>query len=392
LAKEYKTLMIPGPTEVAPDILRGMSAPVPAHYMDEWLQLYGDTLRLLRELLYTKSDAFIMTGSGSVALEGAMCSLVEPGDRVIADEIFADYARLYGAKVVDVTPIPGEAIDPALIQKKMREEKDVKIVAILHNVTSTAVTHPIDQIGEIVDKEGAVFVIDAISSIGGVEIRTDDWHVDVVGSGSQKALGVPPGIAPVTVGKKAWDKIENRKQPIRGVYMNFLRYKKPPIDPEWKWHPTPATPATTLIRALYESLRKIHNEGLEKVFKRHEVAARAMRAGVKAAHLKLLVRNEKYASNTVTAIVWPQGYDYAKFWRTLYDRYNVMVGNPPEQSPHASEDKRYFRVGHMGNTASPNYLLPTLSKIEAALKHVGYSVRSGAMLEAAQEIFLSQAY
>ena len=139
MAKEYKTLMIPGPTEVAPDILRGMSAPVPAHYMDEWLQLYGDTLRLLRELLYTKNDAFIMTGSGSVALEGAMCSLVESGDKVIADEIFADYARLYGAKVVDVTPTPGEAIDPALIQKKMHEEKDVKIVAILHNVTWTAV-------------------------------------------------------------------------------------------------------------------------------------------------------------------------------------------------------------------------------------------------------------
>jgi len=392
LTRIEKTLMIPGPTEVAPDILRGMSAQVPAHYMDEWLQLYGDTLRMLRELLYTKNDAFIMTGSGSVALEGAMCSLVEPGDKVIADEIFADYARLYGGKVVDVTPTPGEAIDPALIQKKMHEEKDIKIVATLHNVTWTAVTHPIDQIGEIVDKEGAIFVIDAISSIGGIEIRTDDWHVDVVGSGSQKALAVPPGIAPVTVGKKAWEKIENRKEPIGSVYMNFLRYKKPPIDPEWKWHPTPMTPATTLIRALYESLKKIHNEGLEKVFKRHEVAARAMRAGAKAAGLKLLVKDEKYASNTVTAIVWPPGYDYAKFWRTLYDRYNLMVGNPPEQSLHAIEGKRYFRVGHMGNTASPDYLLPTLSKIEAALKHVGYRVKSGAMVQAAQEVFLSQGY
>jgi aspartate aminotransferase-like enzyme len=106
-----------------------------------------------------------------------------------------------------------------------------------------------------------------------------------MGSGSQKALAVPPGIAPVTVGKKAWEKIENRKEPIRGAYMNLLRYKKPPIDPEWKWHPTPATPATTLIRALCESLKKIHQEGLEKVFKRHESAARAMRAGVEAAGL-----------------------------------------------------------------------------------------------------------
>jgi len=178
--------MIPGPTEVAPDILRGMSAQVPAHYMDQRLKLYGDTLRMLRELLYTKGDTFIMTGSSSISLQGAMCTLFEPGDKVIADEIFADYARLYGGKVVDVTPTPGEAIDPALVQNKLREEKDVKIVAILHNVTWTAVTHPIEEIGEIVNKEGAVFVIDAVSSIGGIEIRMDDWHVDVVGSGSNR--------------------------------------------------------------------------------------------------------------------------------------------------------------------------------------------------------------
>jgi len=293
---------------------------------------------------------------------------------------------------VDVTPIPGEAIDPALIQKKLREERDVKIVAILHNVTWTAVTHPIDQIGEIVDKERAIFVIDAVSSIGGIEIRMDDWHVDVVGSGSQKALAVPPGIAPVAVGKKAWEKIEKRKEPVKGVYLDFVRYKKPPIDPEWRWHPTPATPATTLIRALHDSLKKIHSEGLERVFKRHEVAGKAVRAGIKAAGLKLLVKDEKYASNAVTAIVWPQGYDYTKFWRTLYDRYNLMVGNPPEQSLHAIEGNRIFRIGHMGNTASPDYLLPALGKVEAALRHVGHDVKPGAMVKAAQEVFLSEGF
>jgi aspartate aminotransferase-like enzyme len=392
LTNSEKILMIPGPTEVAPDILRGMSAQVPAHYMDQWLKLYGDTLRMLRELLYTKGDTFIMTGSSSISLEGAMCSLVEPGDKVIADEIFADYARLYGGKVVDVTPTPGEAIDPALVQKKFREEKDVKIVAILHNVTWTAVTHPIEEIGETVNKEGAVFVIDAVSSIGGIEIRMDDWHVDVVGSGSQKALAVPPGIAPVAVGKKAWEKIESRKEPVKGVYLDYRRYKKPPVDPEWKWHPTPATPATTLIRALHDSLKKIHAEGLERVFKRHEVAGKAVRAGIKAAGLKLLVKDENYASNTVTGIIWPQGYDYVRFWRTLYDRYNLMVGNPPEQALHAIEGKRIFRIGHMGNTASPEYILPALGRVESALKEVGYAVAPGAMVKAAQEVFLSEGF
>ena len=385
-----KVLMIPGPTEVAPDILRGMSVQVPAHYMNEWLQLYKETLQMLRELLFTQNDAFIMTGSSSISLEGAMCSLVEPGDKVIADEVFANYAKLQGGKVIDVTPTPGQALDPALIRKKLQEEKDVKVVAVLHNVTWTAVTHPIDQIGEIVEKEGAVFVVDAVSSIGGIEIKTDDWHIDVVGSGSQKALGVPPGIAPVAVGKKAWEKIENRKEPIRSDYMNFLYYRKPPPDPEWTWHPTPNTPATTLIRALNESLRKIHKEGLEHVFRRHMIARRALRAGIRAAGLKLFVQDDKYASNTVTGIVWPEGYDYAKFWRILYDKYNMMVGNPPEQSLHALDGKRIFRIGHMGNTALRDYLLPCLSNIESALSQVGFKVTPGAMVKAAQEVFLDQ--
>jgi aspartate aminotransferase-like enzyme len=217
----------------------------------------------------------------------------------------------------------------------------------------------------------AIFVIDAVSSIGGIEIRMYDWHVDVVGSGSQKALAVPPGIAPDALGKKAWEKIESRKEAVRSVYLNFLRYRKPTIDPDWIWHPTPATPATTLIRALHDSLQKIHKEGLQRVFKRHEVAGRAVRTVVKAAGLKLLVRDEKCAPNTVTAIVWPQGCGYRRFWRTLYDHYNVMVGNPPKQSLYAIEGKRIFRTGHMGNRASPDYLLPTLAKVEASLKHVG---------------------
>lgn len=365
-----------------------MSSPVPAHYGEDWLKLYRNTLGMFCELLQTRHDAFIMTGSGSLSLEAAMCSLVEPGDKIIADESFADCARLYGGTVIDVTPAPGEALDPALIQSKLSEEKDVKIVAILHNVTWTGVTNPIDLIGEMVEREGAIFVIDAVSSVGGTEIRTDDWHVDVVCSASEKALALPPGIAPVAVGGKAWEKIQGRKPPIRSLYLDFLRYKRPPIDPEWRWHPTPYTPATTLIRALNESLKKIIREGPDRVFKRHEVAGRAVRAGFKAAGLKPIVKDEKCASNTVTAILWPEGYDYTTFWNTLYRRFNLMIGNPPEQTTHI-DGRQYFRVAHMGNTASSEYVLSALGKIEAALKHVGYAVSSGVMVKAAQEVFLS---
>ncbi|RLB05097.1 MAG: aminotransferase [Deltaproteobacteria bacterium] len=382
-----KFLLIPGPTEVSPDVLAVMGAPLMAHYMDDFMKLYNETIDMLKKLLQTRSDVYILTGSGSSALEAAICSLIEPGDKVIVDDFLKEFVKTYGGEPIELSVPFGKPIDPAEVERKLEKEKDVKAIAVIHNITFSGVTNPIEEIGKIAYDHGVFFIIDAISSLGGIEIKTDEWHVDIVCSAGQKALAVPAGIAPISVSQRALEAMKNRKEPIRSLYLNLLRYEKPPIDPEKKWHPTPSTCSTVLIRALWKSLKNIMEEGIENCFRRHAIAAKAMREGLKAMGLELLVKDERYASNTVTAVEWPKGYDYPKFWRTLYDDYNIMIGNPPEHQPKGIE-KAIFRVAHMGNTATMPCVLMGLAYIEKALNKVGFKTKGGEGVAAAQRIFL----
>ena len=382
-----KFLLIPGPTEVSPDVLAVMGAPLMAHYMDDFMKLYNETIDMLKKLLQTRSDVYILTGSGSSALEAAICSLIEPGDKVIVDDFLKEFVKTYGGEPIELSVPFGKPIDPAEVERKLKKEKDVKAIAVIHNITFSGVTNPIEEIGKIAYDHGVFFIIDAISSLGGIEIKTDEWHVDIVCSAGQKALAVPAGIAPISVSQRALEAMKNRKEPIRSLYLNLLRYEKPPIDPEKKWHPTPSTCSTVLIRALWKSLKNIMEEGIENCFRRHAIAAKAMREGLKAMGLELLVKDERYASNTVTAVEWPKGYDYPKFWRTLYDDYNIMIGNPPEHQPKGIE-KAIFRVAHMGNTATMPCVLMGLAYIEKALNKVGFKTKGGEGVAAAQRIFL----
>lgn len=383
-----KFLLIPGPTEVSPNVLSVMGSPLMAHYMDDWMDVYNETIDMLKKLLQTKNDVYILTGSGSSALEAAICSVVELGDKVIVDQMFRDLVQIYGGEPIEIPVAFGNHIDPSEIERKLEQEKDVKAVAIIHNITFSAVTNPIEEIGRIAYDHGVLFIIDAISSLGGIEIKTDDWHIDLVCSAGQKALAIPAGIAPVSVSPRALEMMENRKEPIRSKYLNLLRYVKPPIDPLMKWHPTPSTCSTVLIRALWRSLKNILREGLQNCFKRHSVAAKAAREGLKAMGLELLVKDERYASNTVTAVEWPDGCDYPKFWRIMYDDYNIMLGNPPEHQPRGLE-RPIFRLAHMGNTASIGCVLTGLAYIERALNRVGFETESGQGAATAQRVFQS---
>jgi aspartate aminotransferase-like enzyme len=389
LYRENKYLLIPGPTEVSPSVLSVMCEPVMAHYMDDFVRIYNETIGMLQKLLQTKSDVYILTGSGTSALEAAICSIVEPGDKVIVDDMFKELVQIYGGKPVEVHVKFGGHIEPSEIERKLQLERDVKAIAITHNITFSGVTNPIGEISKIADDYGALTIIDAVSSVGGIEIKTDDWRIDMVCSAGQKALAIPPGIAMISVGSKALEIMEHRKTPIQGYYLNLLRYRNPPIDPLKKWHPTPQTCSTILIKALWRSLKNILREGLEKCFKRHAIAAKATREGLKAMGLELLVKDERYASNTVTAVEWPSGYDYPRFWRIMYDDYNIMLGNPPEHQPRGTEHP-IFRMAHMGNTASPQYVLMGLAYIERALNRVGFKTKVGQGVAAAQSVFVNE--
>lgn len=383
MIRRDKVLMIPGPSEAPIDSLLSMSKPIPPHYSGDWVKLYEETVEMIEKLLYASGEVYILTGSGTSALEAAICSVVEPGDKVIVDEVFKGLVEVYGGKPIDVTPKPGEAISVDEVKKLLEREK-VKAVAILHNITWTAVANPIREIGEVVKDYDAVFIIDAISSMGGMEIRMDDWGIDIVCGATQKALSTPPGLAPIAVSEKAWNVIENRREKIRSKYLSLKWYKYPPFNP--KVHPTPATCSTTLVVALWNALKLMMEEGFENVFKRHRVVAEAVREAVKEMGFKLLIKDERHASSTVTAVIWPEKYDYSRFWRTLYDKYNLMIGNPPEMLPFHGIPETYFRIGHMGVTASMEYVLPTLGFIEIAARSVGLRIKPGVSVSKALEI------
>lgn len=382
---DRKLLMIPGPTECFQEVLSSMSEPPPAHYMDDFVAIYDEVITLLKQIFGTRGDVFLITGSGSAGLEASIISLIEPGEKVICDEYYVKFLQAIGAKPIMLERIRGEAITADMVEKILQREQDVKAIAIAHNDTAQGLTNPIDEISEITKKYGILLIVDAVSSLGGIPIKFDEWGIDVCSSGSQKALSIPPGLAPIAVSNHAWEKIMNRKSPIPSRYLNLLTYREA-RDLYGSWHPTPFTTSPTLVKALLVSLRKLMSEGLEKVYERHAKIALAVREAVKSAGFKLLVKDEKYSSNTVTAVRWPDGYDYEKFWHLLYNKYNVMIGNPPVQWETWPIFKDSFRIGHMGRTAMPDHVLSTLSAMEKALMEINYPVRLGVMIEKAESI------
>jgi len=306
-------------------------------------------------------------------MEGAAATVIEPGDKVIADvtgdDVFGPFIEAHGAKLIPLGIPPGTGANPDSIRSILDKEKNVKAIATCHNIAATSATNPIDEVGEIAAEYGCLLLVDVISSIGGMKIEMDKWNVDICCAATQKAFSVPAGVAIVAVGPRAWSVAQSRKTRIESEYFNLLRYKEAASPPTRDWHPTPDTCATTLVRALQQSMHDLLDEGLERVFHRHAVVAEAVREAVKAMGLELLVHDPRRYSSTVTAVKWPKQGDYVKFWRTMFDEFNIMLGNPPKADPRTATG--WFRIGHMGNTARSEYILPTLSYVEIALRRAG---------------------
>ena len=382
--------MIPGPSETSQSVLNTMCQPTPAHYMDDWVERYNDVSNGLKPFFGTVNDPLIITGSGSAGMEAAAATVIEPGDKVIADvtgdDVFGPFIEAHGARILPLEIPPGTAANPESIRSILEKEKNVKAIATCHNITATATTNPIEEIGELAAEFGCLFLVDVISSIGGMKVEMDKWNIDICCAATQKVFSVPPGLAMVAVSPKAWSVAQSRKTRIESEYLNLLRYKEAASPPQREWHPTPDTCATTLVRALQQSMHDLLDEGLERVFHRHEVVAEAVREGVKAMGLELLVRDPRRYSNTVTAAKWPKEGDYTKFWRTMFDKFNVMLGNPPRADPRTATG--WFRIGHMGNTARSEFVLPTLGYAERALRTAGLRVEPGAGVSAAQRVLV----
>ena len=391
-------LMIPGPTELPYPVIQAMNQPAAIQYDQSFDEgVLEPTTLALREVFQTQHEVILLPGSGRTALEAGAASVIEPGDPVLVvvagqfGLLMREIMTRLGAAVTEFPVELGARLD---LDRLAREAGRVrpKAITLVHNETSTGTTYPAAEVGLIARRVGALFFLDTVSSIAGLDVRTDEWGVDLNMTGSQKCLAAPLGLALASVSDHAWEAMEQRKTTPATRAYDLLLWK------EW-WIPQsrggkvpsgaprrqPVSIPTHLTAAMREAVRLILAEGLPHRFRRHEVAATALRAGLAAMGLQMFP-DPMVMSNTVSCVRTPRGIDPAAVVARMRDHYGILIGT-------GLAEMRTFtvRIGTMGLTASPQFILPTLSALELALRDLGATGQAGAGVAAAQTVFAGTA-
>ena len=379
--EENVLLMTPGPVPFHPRVYQAMSRVVFHHRTPEYRKTFGECVSMMKEVMHTKNDVFIITGSGTAAMEAAIANCVSPGDKVLTlingkfSERWIELTETFGGKPVRLEVEWGRAIKPEMVSEALEKEPDIKLVAICHNETSTAVLNPLQEIAEITKEHNKILVVDGITSVGGDYVYPDEWGVDILITGSQKCLGCSPGLGMIMVGPEAWEVI-NRRENIPSSYLNLPAYKKS----FEKSSDSPYTSAISLVYGLHEALKMILEEGYENRVKRHRLMAKALRNGMEALGLQLLAE-KGYESNTITATRYPDGVNDDAF-RKAMQKHGILVAGGQ-----AHLKGKIFRVAHMNIIAEREILL-VLAMTNLVLRELGFKCQSGAGVGAAQDIFL----
>jgi len=388
-------LMIPGPTEIPFPVLQAMNQPPVIQYDTSFDVNVLEPVNLaLKQVFKTeRGEVIMMPGSGKTALESSSLSMVEPGDRVLVivagvfGQLMAAVMGRIGAEVSEFVAEWGQPIDLAKLEREIDRVKP-KLVTMVHNETSTGTTYPAAEVGRIVKGHGALFLLDTVSSIAGIDVRTDGWGVDLNMTGSQKCLAAPLGMAIIGVTPPAWDAMERRKHKATSFVYDLLRWRDSWIPasrggkvPDGGKRMQPISMPTQLTHALGVAVRLVLEEGLEARFRRHAVAGRAFRAGIEAMRLEMF-SDKSIQSDTVSCVKTPAGIEPAAEVSTMRQHYGIPIGTGLDKTRTTT-----LRIGHMGITASPLYVLPTLSALEMTLRELGYRSEAGAGVAAAQAIF-----
>jgi aspartate aminotransferase-like enzyme len=342
-----------------------MSTPMVDHRGPELAELIRRVTPRLQTAFQTESDVLIVTTSGTGGLECAVVNTLSPGDHVLSVSIgnfgerLAQIASAYGARVTKLRFENGEAADPARVAAALRENPDVKAVLVTHNETSTGVTNPLAQIAEAARPSGALLLVDAVSSLSSIPVKSDAWGLDVVVSGSQKGWMLPPGLAFVAMSARAWEAYERATMPR--FYFDLGKYRDATAKGQTPW-----TPALSLYFALEVALDMLEAEGWEAIFSRHQACADAARAGVRRLGLELLA-DERFASNTVTAVKAPEGLDVSRLRKVLREEHGVVVGGGQ-----AELTGKIFRIGHLGLVTEED-IAETLAALKQALPAAGFA-------------------
>ncbi len=390
MMNERQLLMIPGPVEFTPAVLQALGRPTTGHLAGDFMEAFGRALEQLREVFLSPSgQPFVVAGSGTLAMDMAAANLIEPGDRALVvdtgyfGERFAAILERYGA-VVERVPAPAVGDAPALeAVAAALQRANYKVMTITHVDTSTGVLADVRRLAALGRQHGALVVVDGVCSIAGEEFRQEEWGVDVALTASQKAIGVPPGLALLLAGPRAMEAFRRRRHPVGNYYADWTQWLPIMEAYEGRQPRYFATPPVNLIWALHTSLGQILREGMETRFARHQRIARAFRAAVAALGMRLVPAGPDKAAHTLTAVYYPEGVDGALL-AAVREAGVVLAGGL-----HPAIRTRYFRVGHMG-AVSHSDILATVGAIEQGLARLRYTFEAGAGLAAAQAVLLAQ--
>ncbi|MDO8880191.1 MAG: alanine--glyoxylate aminotransferase family protein [Coriobacteriia bacterium] len=380
---QKKYLMTPGPTPVPPEVLLTQAAPIIHHRTPDFSAAFAEAIEGLKYVFQTEGDALLFASSGTGVMEAAIANCFCPGDSVIVcrNGKFGDrqkqIAEVYGLNVIDLSYEWTSVVDPADVATALEENPGVRGVIVTQSETSSGVLNDVKSIGAIVrEYPECVLIVDSITGIGAVECRTDEWGLDVVMTGSQKGLMLPPGLAACTVSEKAWRAYERSTLPK--YYFDWMKYKKN-IEKDT----TPFTPAVSLVLGLVVALKMIREEGLENTIARHSMLAEATRRGCEALGLTLFAPPEGRGS-AVTPVWVPEGVDGKKIVSILKNKYGITIAGG--QDDYAG---RIFRVGHLGYFGVFD-IITTLAGLEMTLAELGYAFERGSGIAAAQAVFMGE--
>lgn len=381
-------LQIPGPTNIPDRVLRAMDRPVPDHRGPEMPPLVGEVVSGLKEIFQTTTgEIALFPASGTGGSEASIVNTLNPGDRILAFNIgqfshqFAECARGFGMTVDEVELPWGTGVPADLVHERLRGDHQRAYAAVLlvHNETSTGVTSDVRAVREALDAAGhpALLLVDTVSSLASIDFRFDEWNVDVALCGTQKGLMLPPGMAVLCAGPRAIERSAKVRSP-----RFFFDWR--PVLEEMRQGFFPFTPATLMLFGLREAVQMLREEGLPSVFARHARLAEGVRRAVQAWGLQILCQNPREYSNTLTAVVMPDGMNADTVRRTAEHRFDLSLG-----AGLGRLRGKVFRIGHLG-ALNELEVLATLAGVEMALALAGVRVTLGAGVAAAQRFFTDQ--
>ncbi len=386
--KDRKLLMIPGPIEFTPEVMRAMGMPTTSHIAANFVEAFGQALGRMRQVfLCPDGQPFVVAGSGTLAMDMAAANLIEPGDKALVvntgffGDRFAAILERYGAAVTQVcAPAVGDVPALAEVEAALRPG-GYKLMTVTHVDTSTGVGVDVKGMAALGRAHGTLVVVDGVCAVAGEEMRQAEWGIDLALTASQKAIGTPPGLALVMAGPRAMEAFRARKSPVGNYYADWAEWL-PIMEAYEARRPSYfATPAVNLVWALNVSLGQILAEGMDARFARHRRLSQAFKAAMAALGLKQVPVSPDKTAATLTAPYYPDGVD-AKFLGYVGEAGAILAGGL-----HPAIRARYFRIGHMGAVSSSD-ILATVGAIETGLSRAGYRFEAGVGLAAAQAVLL----